>query len=170
MPLSLLPYVVVLVLGAGALAAAGWQGYKVGRDSGAADLAEAREDAGRLRLAIQRTREEADRVRAEAEKAGDRVRVEYRDRIKVIREKAPPPEIIERVMVEAADCPFVPPSLVCIWNGTAADGACPESPAGAAVTVAELAEAAAEARRRFLENQAQLDAFQQWARGVGASE
>lgn len=157
-------------MGAGALLASGWKGYQWGRDSAAAELAESRRETDSLRLAIDRSREEADRFRSEAEKAGDRIRIEYRDRIKVIREEAPA-KIIERVVRESGNCPSLPSSFACLWNGTAAsDGSCPEGSAGATVTVAQLAEATAEARRRFLENQAQLDAFQQWARGVGAAE
>lgn len=157
-------------MGAGALLASGWQGYKWGRDSAQADLADSRREVADLRLAIQRSGEEVNRYRAEAEKAGDRIRVEYRDRIKVIREKAPPPEIIERIVHEARDCPVVPPSLVCVWNGTASDRLCAEGAAGAAVTVKELAEATALARARFLENQAQLDALQRFVKEIGGND
>ena len=105
----------------------------------------------------------ADAERKAAE-ASARVVVEYRDRVKVIEKRVPGEIQLIETIRESANCP-VPPELVQLWNG----GASPDSQDaqgssgvnGAPVTLAEVAEAAAEAKRRFEVNAARLEALQE---------
>ena len=104
----------------------------------------------------------ADAERKAAE-ASARVVVEYRDRIKVIEKRIPGEVQLIETIRETSNCP-VPAEFVQLWNG----GSSPDSQDaqgasgvnGAPVTLAEVAEAAAEARRRFEVNAARLEALQ----------
>lgn len=112
------------------------------------------------------------RLAADAERkaseASGRVVVEYRDRVKVIEKRVPGEIQLIETIRESANCP-VPPELVQLWNG----GSSPDSQDaqgasgvnGAPVTLAEVAEAAAEARRRFEVNAARLEALQSLVNG-----
>ena len=145
------PLLVFLALG---LAGAFWKGYTVGVDRNAAEITS-------LRVALDTSRAEADRAEERARETAGRVQTVYRDRIKTVREAAPPPEVIERVIVEAKDCPAIPAAYVSMWNDTPADSPAPDNSPGTAATWGDLAEATAEAKRRFEENRARLDALQE---------
>lgn len=156
MPIGAIPYVLAALMALAVIGAAGVKGYLYGRESRESEITD-------LRVAINTSRAEADRAEKRARETAAQVSIEYRDRIVRIREAAPPPQIIERVVREAStatDCSIVPPSFVCLWNGTASGGVCAEGAPGTTVTVKELAEATSIARERFLANQAQLDALQ----------
>lgn len=101
-----------------------------------------------------------------AAKASARVVTVYKDRIKTIREVTPGEiQFVDRVIREADPSCVLPPSYRVLWdNGPAAGSKAPEGSAGTdgpPVTVAELTEATVEARRRFDENSARLEALQE---------
>lgn len=105
----------------------------------------------------------ADAERKAAE-ASARVITVYQDRVKVIEKRVPGELQLIETIRESANCP-VPPELVQLWNGGASpDGQDAQGASGvngAPVTLAEVAETAAEARRRFEVNAARLEALQE---------
>jgi len=104
-----------------------------------------------------------------AAKASARVVTVYKDRIKTIREVTPGEiQVVERVIREADPSCVLPPSFERLWDGKPASGGAEAGSSsgvdGAPVTVAELAEGVAEAKRRFDENAARLEALQELVR------
>ena len=104
----------------------------------------------------------ADAERKAAETSA-KVVVEYRDRVKVIRESAPPPQIIEVIKHETpAGC--VAPGAFRLLHDSAASGSpIPESAAGtdaAPVEIDAIARTVAENYRIANENAARLEALQ----------
>lgn len=102
-----------------------------------------------------------------AEKAAARVVVEYRDRVKVIEKRVPGEIQLIETIRETSNCP-VPDALVELWNGEPSPGGAAVNGApgvdGTPITLAEVAEAAAEARRRFDKNAAKLESIQRLIR------
>ena len=147
-------YAPLLVFLALALGGAFWKGYTVGVERNASEVTD-------LRVALNTSRAEADRAEERARETAGRVQTVYRDRIKTVREAAPPPEVIERVIVEAKDCPAIPAAYISLWNDTPAGSPALTNPPGANATWGDLAEATVEAKRRFEENRARLDALQE---------
>ena len=130
--------------------------YHKGRDSRTPEIAE-------YQAAIEVSKRLAADAERKASEASARVVVEYRDRVKVIEKRVPGEIQLIETIRESANCP-VPPELVQLWNGGASpDGADAKGSSGvngAPVTLAEVAEAAAEAKRRFEVNAARLEALQ----------
>ena len=120
-----------------------------------------------LTAAIEVSKRLAADAERKANEASARVVVEYRDRVKVIEKRVPGEIQLIETIRETANCP-VPPELVQLWNGgTSPDGKDAQGSSGAdaaPVTLAEVAEAAAEAKRRFEVNAARLEALQELVR------
>ena len=135
----------------------GTTAYYKGRDSRSSEVAEYQAAIKASEIAA---REATDR----AEKAAAKVVVEYRDRVKVIEKRLPGEIQLIETIRETSNCP-VPDALVELWNGgTSPDGQDAKGSGGvdgAPVTLAEVAEAAAEAKRRFEVNAARLEALQE---------
>ena len=110
--------------------------------------------------ASERIAAEADRKAAET---SAKVVTVYQDRVKVIEKRVPGEIQLIETIRETSNCP-VPDALVELWNGgTTPDGQDAKGSGGvdgAPVTLAEVAEAAAEAKRRFEVNAARLEALQ----------
>lgn len=120
-----------------------------------------------LSAAIETSKRLAQDAEERASKASAQVVTVYKDRVKTIREVTPGEiQIVERVIREAGVCEL-PPSFRVLWSGPASGGATPENPAGvdgAPVTVADLASGVIEARKRYEENAAKLEALQKLVR------
>ena len=116
-----------------------------------------------LTAAIEVSKSLAAEAERKAAEASAKVVVEYRDRVKVIEKRVPGEIQLIETIRETSNCP-VPDALVELWNGGASpDGKDAQGSSGvdaAPVTLAEVAEAAAEARRRFEVNAARLEALQ----------
>lgn len=118
-----------------------------------------------LTAAIETSKRLAADAEAKHEAKAAEVVTLYKDRVKTIREVTPGEvQIVERVVREAGVCEL-PPSFRILWNGGAApDSKNPKDSLGtdgAPVTVAEIAAGVAEAKRRFDENAARLEALQE---------
>lgn len=172
MPLGGIVYVLVGLLAAGALGISWWKGYGYGVERSQAQIAEQAQIAGKLRADLANAQAAAEEASKRLGLASEKVRIEYRDRVRTVKEKAAP-EIIERIRIETLACP-VSPSLVGLWNTPDQDSP-GKPPTGAnasstslapAVSQAELGEAVAEAKRRFTLNTIQLEALQNWAKEV----
>ena len=131
-------------------------GYGKGSASRNSEIAE-------YQAAIEVSKRLAADAERKASEASARVVVEYRDRVKVIEKRVPGEIQLIETIRESANCP-VPPEFIRLWNGGASpDGQGAQGASGvngAPVTLAEVAEAAAEARRRFEVNAARLEALQ----------
>ena len=151
-------YGFIAVIIAIALAFAGSFGYRKGVDSRTPEIA-------RLTAAIETSKQLAADAESRAKIAGERISVKYRDRVKVITERVPAEtRLVEVIRRETnPDC-TLSGSYRQLWDGTAPAGDTPAgNPSGtiaAPVAVAEAAATAAEARRRFEQNAAQLTAIQ----------
>ena len=134
----------------------GTTAYYKGRDSRSNEVAEYQAAI----KASERIAAEADRKAAET---SAKVVTVYQDRVKVIEKRVPGEIQLIETIRETSNCP-VPDALVELWNGGASpDGKDAQGSSGvdaAPVTLAEVAEAAAEARRRFEVNAARLEALQ----------
>lgn len=131
--------------------------YYKGRDSRTPEIAE-------YQAAIKASEKLAQEAEDRAAKTAAQVVTKYVDRVKVIREKVPGEIQLIETIRESSNCP-VPVEFVRLWDGTASpDSKAPQDSGGvdgAPVTLAEVAEAAAEARRRFEINSARLEALQE---------
>ena len=131
-------------------------GYGKGSASRNGEIAE-------YQAAIEVSKRLAADAERKASEASARVVVEYRDRVRVIEKRVPGEIQLIETIRESANCP-VPPELVQLWNGgSSPDSQDAQGSSGvnaAPVTLAEVAEAAAEARRRFEVNAARLEALQ----------
>ncbi len=119
-----------------------------------------------LSAAIETSKRLAAEAEERAAQTAAKVVTVYKDRVKVIREVKPAEiQLVERVVRESDPNCILPPAMRELWDGAAAPGG--EAPkdsagtAGAPVTVAELAAGVSEARRRFEENAARLEALQE---------
>jgi hypothetical protein len=120
---------------------------------------------------LQAAIETSNRLAAEAEdraaKVSERVVVEYKDRVRVIREQAPASvELVEVIRESPGNC-LLPAEFVRVWNGPPSGSAEAQPPAGtdgSAITLADAAAVAAEARERFEVNAARLEALQSFIR------
>lgn len=114
-------------------------------------------------------KEAADR----ADKATAREVIVYRDKVKVIEKRIPGEVQLIETIRETSNCP-VPVELIQLWNGEPAPGSGEAQPAsgvdGAAFTLAEVAEAAAEAKRRFEVNAAKLESLQSLIRSQSGND
>lgn len=134
--------------------------YYKGRDSRSDEVAE-------YQAAIKASEALAAEAAERADKAAARVVVEYRDRVKVIEKRVPGEIQLIETIRETSNCP-VPDALVELWNGEPSPGGAAVNGApgvdGTPITLAEVAEAAAEARRRFDKNAAKLESIQRLIR------
>lgn len=149
----LAPVLAVLIIAAGAA------GYVKGSASRNDEIAELQ---GAIRAAEIAAKDAAIR----AENASARVVVEYRDRVKTITERLPGEiQLVEIIRKDTSLCPL-PGAFRELWNGgSAPHGADAQAASGvdaAPVPVADLAETVIEARKRFDENAARLNALQDW--------
>ena len=132
-------------------------GYSKGSSSRNPEIAE-------YQAAIKVSQKLADEAEARfAAKATEVVTV-YKDKVKTIREVTPGEiQVIERVVREAGVCEL-PPSFRSLWDGrTAPNGQDIKDSSGvnaAPVTVADLAAGVTEARKRYQETAARLEALQ----------
>lgn len=149
-----------------ALAALGgsyWKGRVAGAESRQPEITALQLDAERQRLA-------AAAAEQKATEAAAKVRTVYRDRIvEVVKEAETAKELVEEVKRESAanpDC-VLPPAYRELWDGPPKPA---DSPAAkdsarvnaAPVALADAAATAAEAKRRFQENEAKLIALQNY--------
>ena len=140
----------IFIMGAGAI------GYSKGSASRNGEIAE-------LSAAIQTAQALAAEADERANAVSERVVIEYRDRVKVIKEKEPGEIQLIEVIRRDATCDL-PPAYRVLWDGAPSGGAEAQPPGGvdgAPVAVADAAETAAEARRRFEINAARLAALQE---------
>lgn len=130
--------------------------YHKGRDSRGDEVAS-------YQAAIKASEIVAKEAADRADKAAAREVIVYRDKIKVIEKRIPGEVQLIETIRETSNCP-VPPEFVSLWNGEPAPGSSEAQPAsganGTPFTLAEVAEAAAEARRRFEKNAAKVEALQ----------
>ena len=153
-----------MVAGLMALAAVTGAYFK-GRTAGA----ESREpEIVALKLDAERGRLAAVAAQTQANEAAAQVRIEYRDRVKtIVQEGETRTELVEVIRRETQpnpDC-VLPPAYRELWDGSRAGSGEAESPARAnvaPVSLADAAQAAAEAKRRFHENEAKLIALQSY--------
>ena len=140
--------------------------YHKGRDSRTPEIAS-------YQAAIKASEVLAREAEERASKAAAREVIVYRDKIKVIEKRIPGEVQLIETIRETSNCP-VPAEFVQLWNGEpAADGANPQGSGGtdaAPLTLAEVAETAAEARRRFEVNAARLEAIQNLVRSQSGND
>ncbi len=118
-----------------------------------------------LQAAIEASKRIAAEWEATAAANAAKVVTVFKDRVKVIKEREPAEvQLIEVIRAETPDSCLLPPAYRELWDGrTPSDRANAEGApgtAGAPVAVADAAETAAEARRRFELNSAKLEALQ----------
>lgn len=137
----------------------------VGYSKGAASR---NDEIASLQAAIETSNRLAADAEARAAKVSERVVVEYKDRVRVIREQAPASvELVEVIRESPGNC-LLPAEFVRLWNGPASPGGAGNqaSPGtdGSPLTLADAAAVAAEARERFEINAARLEALQRFIR------
>lgn len=135
-------------------------GYESGKRSRDSEVTALQLEAERQRLA-------AITAEAHAEEAGRQVSIQYRDRIvTVVKEAEAAKELVEVIRREANPNCELPGAYRELWDGPAKPGGAEDKPAprvnAAPVALADAAEAAAEAKRRFHENEAKLIALQNY--------
>ena len=140
--------------------------YHKGRDSRTPEIAQ-------YQAAIKASEVIAREATDRAEKASAREVIVYRDKIKVIEKRIPGEVQLIETIRETSNCP-IPVEFVGLWNGEPAPGSGEAQPAsgvdGAAFTLAEVAEAAAEAKRRFEVNAAKLESLQSLIRSQSGND
>jgi hypothetical protein len=109
---------------------------------------------------------------ARAKETAARVVVEYRDRVKVIREREPAEiQLVESAKRETDPACMLPPSFIRLWNGEPAPGGeAGENPRGVdegARPLADLPEQTRLARKAFDENLALVEGWQRMAHENG---
>lgn len=99
---------------------------------------------------------------SKAEKAAGAIRIVYRDRTReIVKEAEAQVKLVEVIRREIDPNCSLPPAFRVLWDGSAAPGsAAVEDPPGTSVPLGDLAETAAEARKRFEGNKAKLDSLQ----------
>lgn len=159
--LGLLPYGLAIVVALGAAAGVYFKGFANGSASRNGEIVD-------LRTAISRSESAAKEANDRAEKASAQVQVEYRDRIKVVTKEAETrTELVEVIKRETDPNCVLPPAYRELWDGPAKPAGSPKAQDSARtppapVAVADAAAAAAEAKRRFEENAAKLEALQNY--------
>lgn len=135
---------------------------------GRADGSESRNhEIAAYQASIAASKAAAEEALEKAAKTAATVVTEFRDRVKVIKEREPAEiQLVEVIRAQTPDSCLLPPAWRELWDGTdsrASGGPQAENPGGtdaAPVGVAEAAATAAEARRRFEQNKAQLESIQ----------
>lgn len=149
-----------IAVAAGALGISYWKGYRGGAKSRDAEIVALKLDSERQRLAALAAEERAN-------EAAQKVRVEYRTKVETIIQEAEAAEKIVEVIKREADPNCVlPPAYRELWNGPDNSGGAKDKPAprvdAAPVALADAAAAAAEAKARFEQNAARLEALQNY--------
>ena len=162
-PMGAIPYVVGAIMVAGISASLYFKGYSSGSASRNSEIVE-------LRAKIESAQISAINAEQRADEAAAQVKIEYRERIKtVIRESESAPKLIEVIRRETpSDC-HLPPAYRELWDGPDPNRAADKGSAGtdgAPVALADAAQAAAEARKRFRANEEQLIALQNYLRNL----
>ena len=155
MPLGAIPYVVGVFLALAIVAGAGVKGYLYGRESREDEVVE-------LRAGMESARRFAEEARERGEAAAKRAKAQYEAKAKTIRIEAEnTTKLVEVIRRETpGDC-VLPPAFSRLWDGPGVGEAADSSGVdGPSVALAEVAESAAEARRRFELNAAKLEALQ----------
>jgi hypothetical protein len=158
--MGVIPYVVAGLVVAGAIGGSYFKGRKAGAESREPEIVALKLDAERSRLA-------AAAAQNAANEAAEKVRIVYRDRIvKVEAEAEVRTELVEVIRREANPNCVLPPAYRELWDGPINAGSGEAQPAERAnvapVALADAAEAAAEAKRRFEANEAKLIALQNY--------
>ena len=125
--------------------------------------------AGKATLVAYKATAEAESAKLDAKAAQveTKVVIQYRDRVRVIREIGP--EVIREIeVIRKSDCVLPPEFRVYHDRATGADGQAPAGADAAPVTPEDVAETVRENYARSLENSAQLEALQEWAASVSA--
>ena len=156
-------YVVAILAALAVLAGVGAKGYLLGREAREPEIVE-------MRLVLAAAERAAAEAEAKGKKAAAAALASYRAKASVIRVEAEnTPQIVEVIRRETpADC-VLPPAYRRLWDGESGSGEAADTARtdGTPVAVADAAQTAAEARRRFEDNSAKLEALQQLVREHG---
>ena len=158
-PLSVIGFELSAIMVVGAVGVSYFKGYSSGTKSRETEIVA-------LRVSIESAKAQAAEAEERAKQASARVVTEYRDRIvKVEKEAEVRTELVEVIRRESANCEL-PGAYRELWDGPSGAGGDPAKPSArvnaAPVPVADAAEAAAEAKRRFEANEAKLIALQNY--------
>ncbi len=158
-PVSVIGFGLSALMVVGAVGLSYFKGHTAGAESREPEIVA-------LHVAIEQAKAQAAEAEERAKQASARVVTEYRDRIvKVEKEAEVRTELVEVIRREAVNCEL-PGAYRELWDGPPSAGSDPAKPAprvnAAPVPVADAAEAAAEAKRRFEENAARLAALQNY--------
>lgn len=160
-PVGVIPYVVGLAFSLAVVGGAYWKGRIAGAESRQPEITALEQAAERSRLA-------ALAAETKANEAAAKVRVEYRTRVEtIVKEAEAAPALVEVIRRESDPNCVLPPAYRELWDGPPkpADSAAAKDSArvnAAPVPLADAAATAAEAKRRFAENEAKLIALQNY--------
>lgn len=130
-----------------------------------------RADAAISEIAAYKAQAEAEsaKLRAKAAEVSERVVIEYRDRVKTIRVPTPVEVVREIQVIRDSGC-TLPGEFRSLHDSAAAPSPSGQAPAGTDVPAAVPCDVAVEIIRenyaRHHENAAQLEALQEWVKGV----
>jgi hypothetical protein len=149
-------YALAIAIVFAAVVGAGAVGYAKGSASRNDEIAG-------YQAAISTAEARAKDYKAASDAAANSARVVYRDRVTTIVQEAQAAErIVEVVKREVDPNCTLPASFRELWDGKPSGSGEAQPASGANVPLADLAETAAEARKRFEENRAKLDALQSY--------
>jgi len=151
-----MPYVVAIIAGLAILAGTYFAGYSAGSTSRNPEIVA-------LQAAIETSKELARQAEAKAQRVRVEVQTVYKDRIKVIKEAAPPAQIIEVIRHETPSGCVAPPSVRVLHDRAASGGEETNDSSGTApapVEIATLAETVAQNYGICNETAARLTALQ----------
>lgn len=158
-PMGAVPYVVAGIVALAALGGSYWKGRIAGAESRQPEITSLEQAAERQRLA-------ALAAEQKATEAANRVRVEYRTRVEtIVKEAEAAPALVEVIRRESDPNCVLPPAYRVLWDGPGPDSPAAKDSArvnAAPVPLADAAATAAEAKRRFQENEAKLVALQSY--------